>query len=147
MSPRQRRRAKAAKGKRVGEDAGERILIVEDNPLNMELATELLEAAGYSVRQAFSAEAGLRLARDQQPDLILMDLRLPGMDGHAAVKALKQDPVTAGIPTVALTAQAMKGDEATALQSGFDGYIPKPIDTRNFPQTVARLLGAQGNAP
>lgn len=124
-----------------------KILIVEDNPINMELATDLLQAAGYAVHQASSAEAGIRLARDEQPDLILMDIRLPGMDGHVAVQTLKQDPVTAGIPTVALTAQAMKGDEEIALRAGFDDYIAKPIDTRTFPQVVARLLGPRGGAP
>jgi CheY-like chemotaxis protein len=123
------------------------ILIVEDNPMNMELATDLLEAAGYTVRQAFSAEEGIRLAQDERPDLILMDIRLPGMDGHAAIRALKQDPATAGIRTVALTAQAMKGDEETALVAGFDGYIAKPIDTRTFQKAVAQLLGTPGSPP
>lgn len=123
------------------------ILMVEDNPMNMELATDLLEAVGYTVRQALSAEEGIRLARTARPDLILMDIRLPGMDGHAAVQALKQDPVTARIPTVALTAQAMQGDEEAALAAGFDGYIAKPIDTRSFSQAVARFLGSRGNTP
>ena len=126
--------------------AAAKILVVEDNPLNMELVTGLLEAAGYAVRQAFSAEDGLLLAQQERPDLILMDIRLPGMDGHAAVQVLKQDPRTRNIPTLALTAQAMKGDDEVALQAGFDGYITKPIDTRTFPQTVARLLGTHGNA-
>lgn len=126
---------------------GSTILIVEDNPMNMELATDLLEAVGYTVRQAFSAEEGIRLARAESPDLILMDIRLPGMDGHAAVHQLKRDPSTARIPTVALTAQAMKGDEEAAVAAGFDGYIAKPIDTRTFGQVVARLLDTHGKAP
>ncbi len=117
-----------------------RILIVEDNPLNLELATELLKLSGYVVLQARSAEEGLRLARAERPDLILLDVRLPGMDGLAAVKVLKQDPETRGIPTVAMTAQAMRGDEETARTAGFDAYVTKPIDTRSFPDTVARLL-------
>lgn len=123
------------------------ILIIEDNPLNLELATDLLEAAGYTIRQARSAEEGVALARAEPPDLILMDLRLPGTDGYAAVKWLKQDPRTKHIPTAALTAQAMTGDEERAREAGFDGYITKPIDTRTLSQTVARLLGGTGSAP
>jgi two-component system, cell cycle response regulator DivK len=123
-----------------------RILVVEDNAMNLELATELLETAGYAVVPARTAEEGLRLARSHKPDLILMDLRLPGMDGFAAVRALKLDVGTRTIPAVALTAQAMKGDEELARAAGFDAYLTKPIDTRAFPETVARLLAA-GGAP
>jgi len=123
------------------------ILIIEDNPLNLELATDILEAAGYTVRQALSGEEGLRAARADPPDLILMDLRLPGVDGYAALRALKADPGTSHVPTVALTAQAMKGDEAKVRAAGFDGYITKPIDTRTLPETVARLLGGDGAPP
>jgi len=123
------------------------ILIIEDNPLNLELATDILEAAGYTVRQALSAEDGLRAARADPPDLILMDLRLPGVDGYDALRALKEDPGTSHVPTVALTAQAMKGDEAKVRAAGFDGYITKPIDTRTLPETVARLLGGEGAPP
>lgn len=120
------------------------VLIVEDNALNLELATDLLTGLGYAVQQANSAEEGLRLARAQPPSLILMDLRLPGMDGYAALRDLRGDARTSSIPIVALTAQAMKGDEEAALQAGFDGYIPKPIDTRTLGQTVARLLSSKG---
>lgn len=116
------------------------ILIVEDNALNLELATDLLTGQGYAVQQASSAEEGLRLARAQPPSLILMDLRLPGMDGYAALRQLRGDSQTSDIPVVALTAQAMKGDEEATLKAGFDGYISKPIDTRTFGQTVAGLL-------
>lgn len=116
------------------------ILIVEDNALNLELATELLTGQGYAVEQASSAEEGLGLARAQPPSLILMDLRLPGMDGYAALRHLKEDTRTSRIPVVALTAQAMKGDQEAALNAGFDAYIPKPIDTRTFGQTVAGLI-------
>jgi len=116
------------------------ILIVEDNALNLELATDLLTGQGYAVQQASSAEEGLRLARAQRPSLILMDLRLPGMDGYAALRQLRGDSQTSGIPVVALTAQAMKGDEEAALKAGFDAYIPKPIDTRTFGRTVTGLL-------
>ncbi len=120
-----------------------RILIVEDNSLNLELATELLRASGYLVLQARSAEEAIRLAHDERPDLILMDVRLPGMDGLSAVKVLKRDPDTRSIPTVAMTAQAMRGDEEAARVAGFDAYVTKPIDTRAFPHTVARLLAGR----
>jgi two-component system, cell cycle response regulator DivK len=120
-----------------------RILIVEDNKLNLELATELLKSSGYAVLQSRSAEEGLRVAREQRPDLILMDVRLPGMDGLAAVRVLKQDPDTRMIPAVAMTAQAMRGDEEAARDAGFDAYVTKPIDTRAFPRVVARLLGGR----
>lgn len=127
--------------------AGATILVIEDQPLNLELVTDLLEAAAHTVRQARSAEEGLRQAREDPPDLILMDIRLPGMDGHAAVRVLKDDPRTRHIPAVALTAQAMKGDDEQARAAGFDGYITKPIDTRTFAQTVARFLESRPDAP
>jgi CheY-like chemotaxis protein len=117
------------------------ILIVEDNPLNLELVVDLLTAEGYVVRQALSGEEGVRLALQQPPSLILMDLRMPGIDGYAALNALRGDPRTAHIPTVALTAQAMNGDREAVAAAGFDGYISKPIDTRVFSRTVAGLLG------
>lgn len=118
------------------------ILIVEDNALNLELAAELLTAAGYEVQQACTAEEGLRLARAGAPALILMDLRLPGINGYDALRQLRADAATARIPTIALTAQAMKGDQEAALEAGFDAYIPKPINTRTFCATVARLLSS-----
>ncbi len=124
--------------------AGEKILIVEDNPMNLELATDLLEAAGYVVIQAETAEAGIKLARDEFPDLILMDVGLPGMDGLEATGVLKQDPTTKDIPVIAITAHAMKGDEAKALAAGCAGYITKPIDTRAFPKMVTRFIESAG---
>lgn len=123
-----------------------RILVVEDNALNLELASELLTGAGHTVLQARTAEEGLRLARTETLDLILLDVRLPGMDGLAAVRVLKRDAATRHIPVVAMTAQAMKGDEEAARAAGFDAYVTKPIDTRAFPEMVARLL-AQGARP
>lgn len=120
--------------------AGQVILIVEDNLMNLELASDLLTAEGYTIRQAQNGEEGVRLAKLEPPSLILMDLRMPGMDGFAALRALRADPRTARIPTVALTAQAMNGDEAAVMAAGFDGYIVKPIDTRTFSRTVAALL-------
>ena len=118
------------------------ILIVEDNLLNLELVSDLLADEGYSTQQAQSGEEGLRLAELAPPSLILMDLRMPGMDGYATLRALRANPETAHVPIVALTAQAMNGDEQAVLAAGFDGYISKPIDTRTFPLTVARLLGS-----
>ena len=115
-----------------------KVLLVEDNPLNLELATDLLEASGFEVISAQTGEAGIKLAREAQPDLILMDLSLPGMDGIEATKALKADAQTSGIPIVAVTAHAMKGDEQKALAAGCEGYVTKPIDTRMFPVLVTQ---------
>jgi CheY-like chemotaxis protein len=123
--------------------AARTILVVEDNPLNLELASELLRISGYRVVQARTAEEGIQLARAERPNLILLDVRLPGMDGLAAVRVLKRDADTQHIPTIAMTAQAMKGDEEAALAAGFDAYLTKPIDTRAFPQTVARWLAPE----
>src|SRR5258705_10693413 len=117
-----------------------KVLLIEDNPINMELATDLLEGSGFEVVTAQDAEVGVNLARETQPSLILMDLSLPGMDGLEATKALKADPQTAAIPIVAVTAHAMKGDEQKALDAGCEGYITKPIDTRMFPMLVMQFL-------
>lgn len=117
-----------------------KILIIEDNPLNMELATDLLSAAGYEVLQATTAERGIQVAMSLLPDLILMDTSLPGMDGLQATKVLKTDSATRHIPVISLTAHAMKGDEETALAAGALAYVTKPIDTRTFVKTVAAFL-------
>src|SRR5579864_5013900 len=104
-----------------------RILIVEDNPANMKLATLLLSNAGHTALCAVDAETGLTLARAEQPDLILMDIQLPGMDGLTAATLLKKDPATAAIPVIALTAMAMKEDQEKTLAAGCDAYIAKPL--------------------
>ena len=117
-----------------------KVLLVEDNPMNLELATDLLEACGIEVIAANSGEAAMKLAQEQKPNLILMDLSLPGMDGLQATAALKANPQTRLIPVVAVTAHAMKGDEQKALNAGCEGYITKPIDTRMFPMLVAQYL-------
>jgi signal transduction histidine kinase/CheY-like chemotaxis protein len=122
--------------------AGGKILIIEDNPMNMELAANLLEAAGYEVLQAGDAEKGIALAQSEAPCLILMDIALPGMDGLRATEVLKQDRRTQAIPVVAFTAHAMQGDETRALEVGCVGYITKPIDTRSFAAATARFLEA-----
>ena len=119
---------------------GESILVVEDNPANMKLAREILAARGYRVLEAASGEEALDALRYIHPDLILMDLQLPGMDGLTVTRRLKGDPATRDIPTVALTAHVMPGDDSRALEAGCVGYIPKPIDTVSFPQRVAEIL-------
>ena len=118
-----------------------RILVVEDNPANMKLASLLLHNAGHSVISAVDAEAGLTLARSERPDLILMDIQLPGMDGLAATALLKQDPLTAGIPVIALTAMAMKSDQEKTHCAGCDGYISKPLRYRELYAAIDSLLG------
>jgi two-component system, cell cycle response regulator DivK len=116
------------------------ILIVEDNPTNMKLSTFLLESADYTVLAATNAEIGLTLAREARPDLILMDIQLPGMDGLEATALLKADEATRGIPVIALTALAMKGDEERILAAGCDGYIAKPLDYKDFLATIRARL-------
>jgi len=124
--------------------SGQTILLIEDNPLNLELARDVLQAAGYTVVDARTAEEGLRLAAAVVPQLILLDIRLPGMNGLDAVRSLKHDVHTRDIPVVALTAQAMAGDEQTAFAAGFDGYITKPINTRTLSGEVRRWLESPG---
>jgi two-component system, cell cycle response regulator DivK len=116
------------------------ILIVEDNATNMKLSTFLLESADYTVLAATNAETGLTLARTERPDLILMDIHLPGMDGLEATALLKADEKTRGIPVIALTALAMKGDEERILAAGCDGYIAKPLDYKDFLATIKAKL-------
>ena len=116
------------------------ILIVEDNEANMRLARLLLVNAGHSVLWAADAETGLTLAREKQPALILMDIQLPGMDGLAATSLLKQDPHTAHIPVIALTAMAMKEDRDKTLRAGCDAYIIKPLRYKELYQVIDTLL-------
>jgi two-component system cell cycle response regulator DivK len=118
-----------------------RVLIVEDNPTNMTLAVFLLQSVGHTVLSATDAEAGLTLARDEQPNLILMDIQLPGMDGLEATVLLKRDDATRAIPVIALTALAMKGDEERIRAAGCDGYIAKPMRYQDFLAAIeAQLL-------
>ena len=116
------------------------ILVVDDNPTNLKLAVDVLECAGYHVLRAEDAEAALLLVQKTTPALILMDIALPGMDGLTLTRKLKTDPATKHIRIIALTAFAMKGDDQKAREAGCDGYITKPIDTRNFPAQVGELL-------
>jgi two-component system cell cycle response regulator DivK len=119
-----------------------KILVVEDNADNMKLAVFLLEWAGHTVLSATDAEAGLTLARAERPNLILMDIQLPGIDGLEAAALLKRDNATRAIPVIALTALAMKGDEQRILEAGCDGYIAKPLRYREFLAAVAARLAA-----
>lgn len=122
-----------------------RVLVVEDNTANMTLATFLLEHAGHVVLSATDAESGLALARAEQPDLILMDIQLPGMDGLAATALLKGAAETRSIPVIALTALAMRGDEERIRAAGCDGYIAKPIRYQEFLATIAARLSTMGS--
>jgi two-component system, cell cycle response regulator DivK len=118
------------------------VLVVEDNPSNMKLATFLLKSAGHTVLAATDAETGLTMARAEQPALILMDIQLPGMDGLQATALLKADEATCAIPVIALTALAMKGDEARIRGARCDGYIAKPMRYQDFLETVSAFLPA-----
>jgi two-component system cell cycle response regulator DivK len=117
-----------------------KVLVVEDNPANMTLSVFLLNSAGHEVLTAKDAEAGLAIARAEQPDLILMDIQLPGMDGLQATAHLKADETTRMIPVVALTALAMKGDEERIRSAGCDGYIAKPMHYQEFLAAIAMHL-------
>lgn len=116
------------------------VLVVEDNVANMTLASVLLTSAGHTVLSAADAEAGITIARTQHPDLILMDIQLPGMDGLEATAILKQGEATRPIPVIALTALAMKGDEERIRAAGCDGYIAKPMRYQEFLATIALQL-------
>jgi two-component system, cell cycle response regulator DivK len=117
-----------------------RVLIVEDNPLNLKLVRDVLLMAGFEVIEARTGEDGVARAQDSQPDLILMDLQLPGVDGTQAMRTIKASPSGSGIPIVALTAFAMSEDRDRALRNGFDGYLSKPISVRDLPRQIADLL-------
>jgi CheY-like chemotaxis protein len=120
--------------------AGERILIVDDNAINLKLVAYLMRANGYTVETALDAESAIEAVRANRPDVILMDIQLPGIDGLELTRRLKADSSTRDIVIVAVTAYAMKGDQAKALAAGCDDYITKPIDTRTLPETIAKHL-------
>lgn len=116
------------------------ILIVDDNPTNLKLAAEVLECEGHSVLRAQDAKEAREILERTVPQLILMDIQMPGMDGLTLTRLLKANPIYRHLPIVALTSFAMKGDEQKAREAGCDGYITKPIDTRKLPQQVAEIL-------
>lgn len=120
--------------------AGERILVVDDNPLNLKMTRLLLVGEGYEVRTASDSQEALAVLAVFRPHLILMDIRMPGMDGLELTRRLRADPATQDVIIVALTANAMRGDEESAREAGCNGYIAKPIDTRSLPQFLRRYL-------
>jgi CheY-like chemotaxis protein len=117
------------------------VLVVEDNALNLKLVRDVLGHAGYRVLEAGDAERGIELARAEAPDLILMDVQLPGIDGVEALRRLRADAATSSIPVVALTALAMKQDRERFLSAGFDGYLEKPVSVRDLAAQLAPLIG------
>jgi len=117
-----------------------RVLVVEDNPLNLKLIRDVLEFRGFDVVTARSGEEGVAAASTTAPDLVLMDLQLPGIDGHEALQRIRADPRCSAVPVVAVTAFAMKDDVEQAAAAGFDGFISKPISVRALPQQLAQFL-------
>jgi two-component system cell cycle response regulator DivK len=124
-----------------------KILVVEDNPANMKLSTLLLRHAGHDVLCAVDAETALTIARTDRPDLILMDIQLPGIDGLAATQLLKQDPATASTPVIALTAMAMKADQEKSHLAGCDAYIAKPLRYKDLHAAIDKLLAGPAKPP
>jgi two-component system cell cycle response regulator DivK len=120
------------------------VLIVEDNEKNMKLARDVLRAKGYTTLEAVTAEEGLRLAKEQKPDLVLMDIQLPGINGIEAFRQLRADPRTAAIPVVALTASVTPTDRTQITQAGFSAFLGKPINLKEFLETVKRLVESGG---
>ena len=117
-----------------------KIVIVEDNPFNMELVHDILAIKGYEIYEAVDAEQGLEMIAKIQPDLVLMDIQLPGMDGIEATKIIKDQESTKDIPIIAVTANAMKGDREEIISQGFDDYISKPIELTVLIEKVAEIL-------
>jgi CheY-like chemotaxis protein len=121
--------------------SGKNILLVEDNEVNRRLAGFLLRSQGYQVREATTALEAFEMLKNDRPDLIVMDIQLPGMDGLEVTRKLKEQPATADIPVIAVTSYAMKGDREKALAAGCAGYVTKPIDKNTFIQEVAAHVG------
>ena len=120
------------------------ILIVEDNDKNMKLARDILQARGYATLEAITGEDGVRLAREHRPDLVLMDIQLPGINGIEALRELRADPATASIPVIAVTASVMASDRREITEAGFDDYVAKPISLKLFLDAVRRALEGRG---
>lgn len=123
----------------------QKILVVEDNDKNRELVRDILALQGYCVLEAKDGSEGVATAKEHNPDLIIMDIQMPVMDGITAAKIIKSDPATKGITMIALTSFAMKGDRERLMEAGFDDYIAKPIDTRTLPKIVKKYVKAAGH--
>jgi two-component system cell cycle response regulator DivK len=117
------------------------VLIVEDNEKNLRLVRDVLQFKGYRTIEAVTGREGLRLARDRKPDLVLMDIQLPDIDGITALAQLRADPATAGMPVIAVSASVMPDEQQRIVASGFDAYITKPLNVRSFVATVERFAG------
>lgn len=126
--------------------SGERILVIEDNPKNLKLVRDVLEFSGYDVIEATCGEDGVRLAAQRRPDLILMDLQLPGIDGTEALRQIRESVTGGDVPVVAVTASAMNEDRDRAYAAGFDGYVLKPISVRDLQKQVYDFLTIRGSA-
>jgi len=122
------------------DEASKVILVIEDNKTNMKLVTTLLSIDNYKILEAYDAESGIKLAKSKKPDLILMDIQLPGIDGFEATKILKNDPETSDIPIIALTSYAMREDKEKAVEVGCDDIIVKPLNTRTFLKEIAGFI-------
>ena len=122
-----------------------RILVVEDNPLNLKLVRDVLQVAGYHVVEAQTGEEGLRIAKEDPPDLVLMDLQLPGIDGTETLRRLREGMLGPDVPVVAVTAFAMAEDKERAARAGFDGYVEKPISVRALPGQIEAFLAGRAD--
>lgn len=123
------------------------VLVIEDHAPNATLVCDVLDYHGFQTRWAMDGEEGLAMVREQTPDLILMDIQMPRMDGYTLARLLKSDPATCTIPIIALTARAMAGDANKALDAGCDGYLTKPVDTRELPATLREFLTRFSSRP
>ena len=121
------------------------ILIVEDNEKNMKLVRDVLQVKGYATLEAVTGEDGVRLAKEHLPALVLMDIQLPGISGIEALKQLRADPATAAIPVIAVTASVMVSDRRNITDAGFDGYVGKPLNLKEFLAAVASALAPRGS--
>jgi two-component system, cell cycle response regulator DivK len=124
-----------------------RVLVVEDNERNLKLVRDVLQYAGYDIIEASTGEEGVELAQSLSPDVILMDLQLPDIDGMEALRRIRKSPATADVPVIAVTAFAMRNDRARAFDAGFDGYLEKPLSVRELPAQVQQFLTARRTPP
>ncbi|NOS86910.1 MAG: response regulator [Ignavibacteria bacterium] len=120
-----------------------RVLVVDDNLINLKLACDILESENFEVIRATSADEAIAILEEAIPDLVLLDIGMPGMDGYMLTRKLKSLEKTRDLKIVALTASAMKGDDVKAYEAGFDGYLTKPIDTRNFASSVSKFINSE----